>query len=313
MGLGPLAAMACGGSIFAQATPEASPGATRTVVDMRGEVVIPAEPQRVVALGDEFLLADLLALGVRPIASSAAYADGYIGIDPADTAEFELPPFTLFESMDMEQILALGPDLLVVPDYVYALTAETADAVAQIVPVVVVGTMNEDWRAYIHELAAIFGKEPEAQAALAELDETIASAAGELQLEGQTVSVVTIYPGSQTVTAWVDQTFMPVEVLQQLGATIRPDAAGYEVDDAGRADISLEQVNVIDGETLIMLQTTAAEDEQQTIAELTASPLWQGLPAVRSGQVYVLERIGYPGELSGRLSILEAYREIFAR
>jgi iron complex transport system substrate-binding protein len=310
VGAGAAALIALRGTAGAQATPEASAVATRTVTDRRGDVVIPADPRRFVALGDEFLLADLLALGVQPIASSASYADGYIGIDPAATADFVLPPFDLF-NMDMEQILGIGPDLILVPDYVYEMNPETTDAVGQIVPLVVVETMQDDWRAYIGELAAIFGKESQADARLAELDTSIENAKGELSLDGQTVSVVTIYPGAQSVTAWVGTTFMPVELLEQLGAEIQPTAADFEVDDAGRAEISLEQVNVIDGEHLIMLQTAGAADEQQRVDEITASPLWQGLPAVQNDQVYVLERIGYPGELSGRLTLLEAYRELF--
>ncbi|MCA9860834.1 MAG: ABC transporter substrate-binding protein [Thermomicrobiales bacterium] len=296
--------------VSAQGTPVSSPGESRTVEHARGDAVIPVDPQRIVALGDEFLLADMLALGIQPIASSATYADGFIGIDPADVDGFEMEPFTLFD-MDMEAILLLQPDLIVVAEYVYDMNPDTANAVAQIVPVVVVETLNPDWQAYILQLASIFGKEDEAQTQFEALSEAVEAAAAELQIEGTTVSVMTIYPGAQTVAVWVSADFMPVDILQQLGAIIRPDATEYDVDGAGRAQISLEQLSVIDGEVMIMLQSSAAAEEQRTVEEITGSPLWQGLPAVEADQIYVLERVGYPGELSGRLQILDAYRDVF--
>ena len=73
------------GTLAAQ-TPVATPGGVREFTDARGITLqIPTLPQRVLALGEELLLADLLELGITPAASSGNYSDRYVGIDLALT------------------------------------------------------------------------------------------------------------------------------------------------------------------------------------------------------------------------------------
>ncbi|MBX3069700.1 MAG: ABC transporter substrate-binding protein [Thermomicrobiales bacterium] len=292
----------------AQSSPEA--GETRTVTHALGETVIPANPERVLALGDEFLLADLIELGVHPVASSSTYASGYVGIDPEEVENLE--PFTLWEA-DLEALLLLGADLVLVPDQILAFLPLGYEELSAFGPVVVL-TDHEDWRDNIRELAAVFGLDEEAESQIEAVDASIETLAQELGVDGQTVSVGTIYPGATSIAAWVSDTFMPVEVLTKLGLEIRPDPEGLEVDGAGRAHFSLEEMIRLDGETLIMLQSTVegTQDEQASLEEVTASPLWAQIPAVQTDRVFYLERVGFPGDLYGRKRILDAYAEIFA-
>ncbi|MGC4108298.1 MAG: ABC transporter substrate-binding protein [Thermomicrobiales bacterium] len=290
------------------ASPEASPAVgTRSIEHARGTSVIPADPQRVIALGDEFVLADLLDLGIVPVASTATYGDRFIGI-PEERTE-GIVPLWLWE-LDVEAMVALAPDLIVAPDYVFQAQPDGYETLSQLAPVVAIPD-DPDWVVDFQFIAAIFGKESLADELLAGLDAEIADAAEVLGVAGQTVSVVTVYPGDTSVTAWMLPQLMQVDILMQLGLEIRPDAETLEHDAAGRAAISLEEVKVIDGETIVMLQTADAEDEVASLEEVTANPLWSTIPAVQADRVFITERVGYPGSISGRRAFLETCGEIF--
>lgn len=284
-------------------------GETRIITDVRGEQEIPANPQAVVALGEEFLLADLLELGIKPIAAAGNYAEQYVGIDPSLTEGLE--PFTMWE-LDIEALSQLPMDLILVPEVYYTSQKEGFEIISALAPMVVIPG-NPDWREGFSWLAAVFGKEEEAQEKIAELESEIAQTAEDLALDGQTVSFATIYPGASELTLWLTENLMIVEVAMELGLTVVPDAADYEPDQIGRARIGLEQVQVIQGETLLMLQTTGglAPEEDLSYQELLESTAFQGLPAPQNDRVFIVERVGYPGAIPGRRNLLGRYREIF--
>lgn len=72
----------------------------------------------------------------------------------------------------------------------------------------------------------------------------------------------------------------------------------------GRAYISDEQIGLLDAPTLILMQTEYVEGEDEAIAAMEANPLWAELPAVQSGEVITVDRLGYPG-ISGRIRLVD--------
>ncbi|CAN5395482.1 ABC transporter substrate-binding protein [soil metagenome] len=296
------------GTLAQSATPEASPMAGRLLVHLRGETLVPANPTKVIAIGDEFLLADLLDFGIRPIASSASYGDHFIGLTTEETAGIE--SFTFWDA-DIEELLMLGPDLFVVPDYVFAAVDGLYEILSQVAPTVSIAE-DPEWENEYRFAASIFGKEELADELIANMNGAIESAATELNLAGQSVSVATVYPGDPSVTLWLLPAIAHTDVLTRLGLTLTPNAADYSVDHIGRAFLSVEQVNVIGGETLIMLQSTDQPDETTVFETVTSDPLWQTIPALQNDRVFISERIGFPGEVRGRIKLIEEYRAIFA-
>jgi iron complex transport system substrate-binding protein len=296
-----------------QATPGASPvaaGAAREIEHPRGTTLVPADPQRVVALGEEWLLADLLSLGITPVASSGNYASGYVGIDPAYKPE--IPVFTTSE-LDIEVLIGLKPDLILVHDIYFDFMDGLFENLSQIAPTVAIPDVDA-WQENYRFTAAVFGMEAVADTEIAALEVEIADAAAELDLAGQTVSVATVYPGGDGFALWLTDQLPMVDLLIDLGLTVVPDATGFETDANGRAWMSLEQVGEVQGETLIMLQTFSAETdgEDESFEDVTATELWQTIPAVQNDRVYVVERVGFPGEITGRRALLAEYRAIFA-
>lgn len=298
---------AFGGPLAAQ-TPE-SAEETREIIDARGTQVIPADPQAVVSLGEEPLLADLLELGITPIAAGGNYEGVYIGIDPALTEGLE--PMILWE-LDIEALTLLPMDLILVPEGFYTLNQQGFDLIGQLAPMVVLPT-HADWRENFTYLASVFGKEDDAGQKIADLESEIAQTAEDLAIEGQTATYATIYPAASELTLWLTDQLPIVEVGVELGLTVVPDGADYETDQAGRARISLEQVQVVQGDTLLMLQTTGgiSAEEDQSYQELLESTAFQLLPAVQADRVHIIERVGFPGDIPGRRNLLVRYREIF--
>jgi iron complex transport system substrate-binding protein len=292
---------ACGGADDAEpvdGTASAS-AATRssTVVDTSGAATTPTIepsptqdlPERIVALSEEFLLADLLSLGVRPVASTSNGTDGFLGIDPAATDGIE--PIASPE-FNVERLAALRPDLIMVyPSYV-ALDLVSLDDLEQIAPTVVIGEEGDDWRTTFRATAAALGLEERAEDVLADVDADIAAAAA--QLDGVELSVASVSPGP-LIRAFTDERTLLTELLAESGVRFRPDATTPGADDNGRVTLSLEQLTLLDGDAFLLLQSSAVPGEDDALAEVQSQGLWSALPAVAADRVIVLDRLGYPG------------------
>lgn len=306
--VGSTVAAAIGRSAFAQ-TPEIASGETREITDSQGVKVIPANPQRILSLGEELLLADLLELGVKPVMASGNYPEKYVGIDPTLTEG--LTPFSLWE-MDIEELILAEPDPILLPENYYPFAPDVFDTIAELAPLVMLPTTT-DWQEDFRFIASVFGLEDLAEGKIAEIDDDIATTKASLEVEGQTVTFASIYPGATDVTLWLTDQAQILNVAAELGLEIVPDAADYQTDQIGRVWISFERSNEINGETLIMLQTTGgvAPEEEASYEEYTTSQVWSTLPAVQNERVYVIERVGHPGMVPGRRSVLAEYRRIF--
>lgn len=303
-----VAATTLGRSVLAQ-TPESGVGDTREITDSQGTKLIPANPQRVLSLGEELLLADLLELGIKPVMASGNYPEKYVGIDPALTEG--LTPFSMWE-MDIEDLILAEPDLILLPENYYPFAPDVFDTIAELAPLVMLPTTT-DWQNDFRFLGSTFGLDDLADEKVTEIEEDIVATRELLRLEGETVSFASIYPGATDVTLWLTDQAQILNVAAELGLEIVPDAEDYTTDQIGRVWISFERSNEITGETLIMLQTTGglAPEEEASYDEYTKSQAWSTLPAVRNDRVFVIERVGHPGLVPGRRSLLAEYRRIF--
>lgn len=267
-----------------------SAGQTRTVSHALGESVVPATPQRIVALGEDWMLADLLNLGVKPVASTVNVADAVAGIDAAALGGIQL---WTSQEISLEAIAEAHPDLIIGNSY----WVETVgyDLLSQIAPVVPIGL--EGIKEQYVETARALGLEADADAQVAAYEQRVANAAAALGDAKPTVSVATIYPGA-SLAAWIDGPAVAVPTaLVELGVPLHPGPDDAESTGAtrGRAWLSMEQIPLFDGEILILLQTSSVEGEEESVAQVQADPLWALLPAVQSGNVHVVDRLGAPG------------------
>jgi len=269
----------------AETAPPTAPPATRIVDHEFGTTEVPAEPQRIVALSEEFLLADLIALGVAPIASTSNDATMFGGIDPAATGGIENIASVDF---NVERLAALRPDLILAyPDYIELIGHDILDDVA---PTVAIGDAGSDWDERFEMTAAVLGLEAVADERIEQIEAQLADARG--VLGGTQVSVLSISPGP-FIRAYTDDRTTLTEVIDDLGMEFVPD--GGDTDDNGRIQLSLERLGQLTGELLVLLQTEVVEGEDAAVGQVTGSPLWSTLPAVTADAVITLDRLAYPG------------------
>ncbi len=279
------------------ATPAAST-ADRVIQHAFGETTVPAAPQRIIALGEEWLLDDLLALDIRPIASTVNLPDAVPGVTAEELAGIEL---LSSQEVSLEHLAELQPDLII--GNRYFIEEAGYDTLTQLAPTIAL-TSTLPVEAFV-ETAAIFGLEATAQAEVDAFQASIATAAAQFTDGDRTVSVSTIYPGASLAIWAAGPTSVP-QLLLDLGFTLRPNAEqlGSAVAANGRAFVSLEELPLLDSEVLILLQSSVVEGEDDSVAEIQADPLWATLPAVQNGRLYVLDRLGYPG-FRGQLRLLD--------
>ncbi len=263
--------------------------ATTTVATAAPDDTEPSIPERVVALSEEILLADLLAVGVVPVASTSNRPDGFPGIDPALTDGIR-PIFS--PDLNLEALAALRPDVLVVQQQYLDLGVVDLGTLEAIAPVEVID--GDEWRTTLLSVGAAFGREALAEEVAARVDGAFADAAS--ALGGRELSVVSILPGP-LVRAYAAGGIDLVDHLLDVGVVLRPGADEDAIDATGRIVLSDERFDLLDAPTLLMLQSDLIEGEADARAGVEASPLWSTLPAVAAGDVVVLDRLGYPGAL----------------
>lgn len=270
-----------------------------------GTTEVPADPQAIAALGEEFLLADLfdLGLGDRVILTTSTIGDTTnleaLGFD---TAGIEL--FSATEA-DLEGLFQAQPDLILAPPYVIeAVGYDTLAAIAPTVPLIQV----DDWEQNYRNVAAAFGDEVAALAEerLAAYDEAVAVAGEQLDADERTISVATVYSGANLV-AWAEGPIDVPAALLDMGFTLVPDTDDGATDASGRIQLSLEQIGLLAGDHLVLMQTTGVDGEDTAVEDVTSSELWQRLPAVQADQVVTVDRLGYPG-LPGRMALIDVLR-----
>lgn len=245
-----------------------------TIATAYGDIVLTKKPERIVALAPNYL--DLLTtLGLKPVAFetgtvpladfdqsfpwlAGTYQNGQ-AVPQLITADYVASP---------EEIAAFQPDLILatpytVPKDLYAQISAIAPTYA--------GTRDDDsltpWTQLITDIARMTGKEPEAQAAIDEMDRTYANARADLSgLQGKTYNYVAARKdGLQFGSAdWESLGLRPADNQ----ATFNAPELSYENIDQLRADV---------------LFIAAFSDDLRSKVE--NDPRFSSLPASKNGTV----------------------------
>lgn len=246
---------------------------TRTVSTVKGDVVVPANPKRVVVL---YLQGDVVALGIKPIATSdvydgAAYKNELEGVNSLGTW-FEPNP---------EAVIDLDPDLIIVP------SEETYDLLKDIAPTVYIPYEKLTTEERLLNIATIFGKEQEAEKLLSDLNSKVDESKKILANAGildKTVSIVEggfkgmviveskqFGRGSQAVYEYLGM--KAPEVVQQKIEVVS-DAAG--------STVSMEVLPEYVGDYLF-------RSTYEGMDNLSDNPIWSSIPAVKEGRLIEID------------------------
>ncbi|MBD2844280.1 ABC transporter substrate-binding protein [Paenibacillus sp. IB182496] len=249
----------------------------RTVTDGMGhEVVIPAEPQAIIA---PYLEDHLLTLGIEPVAqwsvsggtSVLDYLQDRLGDVP--TIDYALPP---------EAVTSFGPDLIIVSSETLVQNG-LYEQYTKIAPTYVLGdAVTGDWREALRVLGAVLDREQQAADALAAYEAKAEEARQQLEQElaGETVEMLWL-AGKQ---------FYLVDQTQASGAVVygdlglQPSSLSANVPNESSAvwrPVSLELLGELDADHIFLVNS-----DKDGFEQTTESALWQSLPAVKAGQVY---------------------------
>lgn len=270
----------CTSDVDTTPTEEEVDGAT--VSTKFGEVTVPEDPERVVALGWGDA-ETALALGVQPVGASDWMGFGGNGVGPWAEGLYDQPP-EIIETLepDYEQIAALQPDLIL--DVKGSGDQERYERLSQIAPTVGVPEGGDSYLtpldAQVEMVATALGREDEGQQLLDDLDAQFEQARNEHpEFEGSSVAVASYT--SEGWGAYVEGSER-VQFMQQLGFEQSGSVAAL-TPEGFTAPVSQEQLGVLDADLLVVFPIYLPASEVTDQAE------FQRLPAVEDGHAIVFD------------------------
>lgn len=257
-----------------------------TIESSLGEATIPEKPERVVALG--WGAADIaFALGTTPVGiESDDWAGDEDGYQPwfraaVEDAGEELPEtITMYPELDVEAIIALEPDLVLAPQS--GIDQATFDQLSDFAPVV--AYPGQAWATPVEDQITIAAQAlgvPEKADGLIDGIQAEYDAVKQAHPEWADITYAYVYGGDQAGALGV---YMPgdtrVALLSSLGLQLADSVAGLEPDPGSfYATLGLENADRLDDVDLLFTWFNDADEQAATEAQ----PLWQQMPAFRSG------------------------------
>jgi iron complex transport system substrate-binding protein len=271
---------ACGGDDAATRSGSSTPDAavTRAVDTEFGEVEVPTEARRVVAL-DEYAALNAMALGVEPVLVFGAF-QSEVGGEVLGHAGIDVQPASAEAGPDFEAIAAARPDLVL-------FTTEGAfashhDRLSQIAPSVSL-PYTTPWRDVIGATAEVFGREDEAERVVAAVEGRLDEVRADVATDRKSLSILGDTFGMVFAASMKSPLSM---VVEEVGFT-RPDAQ-----ENGTPEPTFDSAVVISTETL-------AEHDADLVALLSGAyyeadtfldaPTFQALSAVEAGNAFVVD------------------------
>ena len=274
---------------------------TRTVETVKGEVEIPANPQRIVDVSgssEELVLLGHTVVGTANVDSYdtenvPAYMKEQLG-------DAKVVGHSMMETMDVEAILACEPDLIIMSNR----QEQIYDELKEIAPTVMLEDQSNDWEDKLEDVAEIFGQEEEAEAWLdayyakaEKLGKEIKSA------NGEDTTYLTVLASSGSFMVFSEG---------GIGTVLKDDmklpqpANMPEQDSITLPTVTMEGLSEIDADHIIVIATESDK------ADLEASSVWSQIRAVKEGNVTILDASPYFSQAYnpvGRELILESVKD----
>ncbi|WP_369371621.1 ABC transporter substrate-binding protein [Promicromonospora sp. Populi] len=273
---------ACGG------TPEETPagdtgatGETRTVQADNGSVEVPADPQRVVSIGNTTL--PFIDMGGEPVGVTEVGASELALVPEEQNATFEAATIlgSSGDQVDMEQLAGLEPDLILAqfPESEFESVQEQLESIAP----TVFWDLDVEWKALADGVAEAGNVADGLSAQKAEFEEKIS---GIQETYGAIIDDTAFVnldrwdssdPGTFSIAD-----FGCVEIAQDDIGMDFPQAAEGE-EPLGWTSLPFEQLAELSTYDVITYPVDAEGQPTAAFAPVVESNTWQALPAVSSG------------------------------
>jgi len=255
--------------------------ATRTIAHLKGESVIPAKINKVVALSAAYI-DHMLTIGEKPVGVNVEvrYGGDYLpyladqlqGVQVVGSAD----------SPNLEAITLLEPDVILVESR----TAETTyEQLQKIAPTIVLGTEWLDydkdttyWTKDLLKIAEMFDKVELAKEKIAEIDVKTAQAAEKVKaLDNKKLAYLRVREKNLQIYAAQGH---PTNTLLYHDLGFIPTSLTPKEQ---RSDLSLESIPELDADLIVLEVDSNGQDNLKSMDQNT---LWKNVAAVQNGQVY---------------------------
>ena len=259
------------------------------VAHQYGETTIPAAPERVVSVGvtEQDIL---LELGVVPVAVTEWYGEQPSATWPwaqplLDGAEPEV--LSVADGFEFERIAALEPDLVVGTNA--GMTKRDYELFSAIAPTItsIEGATQyfSPWQDQTLQVARALGREADGQALVDRVEEAYADVAA-AHPEWAEMSATFSQGGPYDGQLYVYPAGLSTEFLSMLGFTLTPGLEPYAPEEGSQAEISAENVDLIDADVIVFAtESKAMFDELQDFGTIENLSAVSGNQAVYTDEV----------------------------
>lgn len=255
---------------------------TVTVTDVRGEVEIPANPKRIVDLSGNSDILSILGYKVVGTANSDAYDYTKFPSYLEETLKgAEILGYSMQDTMDVEAVMNLNPDLIVIS----TVQEKMYDALSEIAPTVMIQLEALNWKDDVRALGKVFGKEDVANEWIANYEAKAKDAGDKIKAKyGDDTTYLSFLASGGQFFVFDGAGFG--DVLYKDMGLAKPEGMPEQT------DISLPVVTY-EGLAAIKADYIFAIATDEDLAQLEANSIWNNLPAVKNGNVVILESSPY--------------------
>ena len=255
---------------------------TVTVTDVRGEVEIPANPKRIVDLSGNSDILSILGYKVVGTANSDAYDYTKFPSYLEETLSgAKILGYSMQDTMDVEAVMNLNPDLIVIS----TVQEKMYDALSEIAPTVMIQLEALNWKDDVRAVGKVFGKEDVANEWIANYEAKAKDAGDKIKAKyGDDTTYLSFLASGGQFFVFDGAGFG--DVLYKDMGLAKPEGMPEQT------DISLPVVTY-EGLAAIKADYIFAIATDEDLAQLEANSIWNNLPAVKNGNVVILESSPY--------------------
>ncbi|KXZ39234.1 iron complex transport system substrate-binding protein [Alkalithermobacter thermoalcaliphilus JW-YL-7 = DSM 7308] len=255
---------------------------TIIVNDVRGEVEIPENPQRIVDLSGNSDILSILGYKVIGTANSDAYDYTKFPSYLEDTLQgATILGYSMQDTMDVEGIMNLNPDLIIIS----TVQEKMYDQLSNIAPTVMIQLEALDWKEDVKALGKLFNKEEVAEKWLENYNAKANEVGRKIKdKHGENTSYLSFLASGGQFYVFDKAGFGSV-LYQDMGLS-RPQGMPKQ------SDISLPVVTY-EGLASIKADYIFVLGTNEDLKMLEENPIWNNLTAVKEGRVVKLSASPY--------------------
>lgn len=255
---------------------------TVTVTDVRGEVEIPENPERIVDLSGNSDILSILEYKVVGTANSDAYDYTKFPTYLEETLKgATILGYSMQDTMDVEAIMNLDPDLIVIS----TVQEKMYDQLSEIAPTVMIKLEALNWKEDVKALAKVFNKEEAANTWLENYDKKSKEVGDKVKKTyGEDTTYLSFLASGGQFYVFDGAGFGNV-LYEDLGLA-KPEGMP-EQNDISLPVVTYEGLASIKSDYIFVIAT----DEDLKVLE--ENEVWNNLPQVKEGKVVKLDSSPY--------------------